>query len=119
MTPEQLKKEPYESIIKIKQHEKLDTEEGESNKDEQESTTSSDISEEDSTSDTPMETTEASKSTEIQQVHNVLNKTIQDENDTSDENSVIEIEPPTDNGEQNNGQQDKLLTTNFEVRVEN
>ena len=60
MTPEQLKKEPYESIIKIKQHEKLDTEEGESNKDEQESTTSSEISEEDSTSDTPMETTEAS-----------------------------------------------------------
>ena len=40
-----------------------------------------------------------------------------DENDTSDENSVIEIEPSTDNGEQNNKTEEKLLTTNFEVKL--
>ena len=58
MTPEQLKKKPFKPIVKIKQREKLDTEEGKSNKDEEESTTSSEISEEHSTSDTPNETTE-------------------------------------------------------------
>ena len=40
MTPEQLKQKPLEEIIKI-QHEKLDTEEGESNEKEEETTTSS------------------------------------------------------------------------------
>ena len=33
VTPEQLKKKLFKPIIKIKQHEKIDTEEGESNKD--------------------------------------------------------------------------------------
>ena len=37
MTPEQLEKIPFEQNIKI-EHEELDTEEGESNKDEEEST---------------------------------------------------------------------------------
>ena len=60
MTPKQLKKKPFEPIIKIKQHEELDTEEGESNKDEEESTTSSEMSEEDSASDTTAEDTEES-----------------------------------------------------------
>ena len=40
-----------------------------------------------------------------------------EENDTSDENSVIEIEPSTDNGEQNNKTEENLLTTNFEVEL--
>ena len=40
MTPEQLKQKPLEEIIKI-QHEKLDTEEGESNEKEEETTTPS------------------------------------------------------------------------------
>ena len=40
MTPEQLKQKPFEEIIK-NGHEKLDTEKGESNTDEEESTTSS------------------------------------------------------------------------------
>ena len=53
MTPKQLKK-PNDQIIMI-EHEKLDTEEGESNKDEEESTTSTELSEENSTSDTPTE----------------------------------------------------------------
>ena len=39
MTPEQLKQKPFEEIFK-KQHEKLDTEEGESNDNGDESSTS-------------------------------------------------------------------------------
>ena len=42
MTPEQLKQKLFKEIIKI-QHEKLDTEEGESNEEEEESTASSEI----------------------------------------------------------------------------
>ena len=38
MTPEQMKKNPIKPIIKVKTNEKLDTEVGESNSDEQEST---------------------------------------------------------------------------------
>ena len=41
------------------------------------------------------------------------------EDDTSDENSVNEIEPHSVNWDQNNVQENKLLTTNFEVKVEN
>ena len=51
MTPEQLKQKPFKEIFK-KQHEKFDTEEGESNEEEQELTTSSEKSEQDSESDT-------------------------------------------------------------------
>ena len=61
MTPEQLKMNPVKPIIKVKTNEKLDTEEGESNTDEQESTISnkeeeeystfSDMSKQDSESD--------------------------------------------------------------------
>ena len=40
MTPEQIKKNPIKQIIKVKTNEELDTEEGESNTDEQESTIS-------------------------------------------------------------------------------
>ena len=43
MTPEQLKQKPFEEIFK-NQHEKVDTEKGESNEEEQKSTTSSDKS---------------------------------------------------------------------------
>ena len=75
MTPEQLKQKPFKEIINIG-HEKLDREEGQSNEDEAESTTPSEILEEDSTSDTPTETTEDSQPTEIPQVHNVLNNII-------------------------------------------
>ena len=44
MTPKQMKKKPIKQIIKI-EHEKLNTKEGESTKDEKESTTSTEISE--------------------------------------------------------------------------
>ena len=116
MTPEQLKKKPFESIIKTKQHEELDTGEGESNKDEEESTTSSEMSEHYSPSDTTADDTEESKSTEIQQVHNILNETTHDEDDLSEDEHVTETEPHTVNGEQNNGKENKLLTTNFQVK---
>ena len=44
---------------------------------------------------------------------------IHDEYDTSEDENITEIETYENNGEQNNAQQDKPLTTNFEVKVEN
>ena len=59
------------------------------------------------------------------QIHHVPNTTIHDEDnsseaedDTSDENSVNKIETYGNNGEQNE-QENKLLMSNFEVKVEN
>ena len=77
------------------------------------------MSEEDSTSDTTTEDTEESEPTETLQVNNALNETTHDENDTSDENSVIEIELPNKNREQKIGKEDKLVTTSFQVEMEN
>ena len=74
MTTEQLKKKDFKQVIKIKPHEELDTEEGESMKDAEESTTSTQLSEQDSISDAHTEDNEASKPTEAHQVHNVFNK---------------------------------------------
>ena len=130
MTPEQLKQKPFEEIFK-NQHEKVDTQEGESIEEEEKSTTSSDKSEQDSESDittedeeethipetlqihneniTEIETfehygekiheTEESISVETSQVLTVSNKAIHHEDDSSDDISVIEIEPPKHNGE--------------------
>ena len=182
MTPEQMKMNPIKPIIKLKTNEELDTEEGESNSDEQESTISikeedeystfSQMSKQNSESDinvhdtqdeqisyTPetlqnnttihhnddlihdeydtsenestieIETykdygekiheTEESIPTETTQVLTVFNKTIHHEDDSSDDISVIEIEPPQENGEQEIGKQDKLLTTKFQIEIEN
>ena len=55
MTPKQLKPKPIDSIIKIKPHEELDIDEGESTKDEEESTKSTELSEANSTYDTSTE----------------------------------------------------------------
>ena len=188
MTAEQMKMNPIKPIIKVKTNEKLDTEKGESNTNEQESTISnkeeeeystfSDMSKQDSESDiniddtqdeqnphtsetlqihniysynptmhdkddlihdeydtsedkniTEIETfehygekiyeTEESIPTETSQVLTVFNKTIHHEDDLSDGKSVIEIEPPKENGEQEIGKQDKLLTTKFQIEIEN
>ena len=182
MTPEQMKMNPIKPIIDVKTNEELDTEEGESNTDEQESTISikeedeystfSDMSKQDSESDinvddtqypenpqTPetlqnnttihdnddlihdenntseneniieIETyehygekiheTEGSISTETSQVLTVFNKAIHHEDDSSDDKSVIEIEPSKENGEQEIGKEDKLLTTKFQIEIEN
>ena len=163
MTPEQLKQKPFEEIFK-NQHEKVDTDEGESIEEEDKSTTSSDKSEQDSESDTTTEDEEKPNTTETHQVHYVLNETIHDEensseaeddtskeenitemqiyenngekiyeteglkfllnkaihheDDSSDDKSVIEIVPPEENGEQEIGKQDKLLTTKFQIEIE-
>ena len=77
------------------------------------------MSEQDSTSDTYTEDTEELKSTETHQVHNVLNKTTHDETDSSEDEHVAEIVPYKENGEQKNGKDNKVLTTNFEVKIEN
>ena len=63
--------------------------------------------------------TEESKPTETSQVLTVFNKTIHHEDDSSDDKSEIEIEPPKENGEQEIGKQDKLLTTKFQMEIEN
>ena len=181
MTPELLKQKPFEEIFK-NQYEKVDTEEGESNTDEQETTTSnkedkefstfSDMSKQDSESDiniddtqhqenphtpetllnnramhdkddlihdeydtsedeniTKIETyeqygeniheTSESKYTETSQVLTVFNIGIHHEDDSSDDKSVIEIDPPKENGEQEIGKKDKLLTTKFQIEIEN
>ena len=182
MTAEQLKQKPFEEIFK-NQHEKVDTEEGESIEEEEEFTTPeewtqdeystfSDISKQDSESDNNIDDTQHPENphtpetlqnnttvhdkdnlihdeydtsqneniTEIEtfehfgetiheaeesiptgtsQVLTVFNKAIHHEDDSSDDKSVIEIEPPKENGEQEIGKQDKLLTTTFQIEIEN
>ena len=110
---------PMKPIIKVNPNQELDTDEVESTKDEEESTTSTELSEQNSTSDTPTQATEDSKATEIPQGHNVLNKTKHDEDDSSEHKDVNEFEPTKENGEQNIGKENKLLSTNFEVKIEN
>ena len=121
MTPEQMKMNPIKPIIKVKTNEELDKEEGGSIIDEEESTeTSQELSEEqNSTSDIYIEDQEDSKSIETSQVHNVLNKSIPNEVDSHTVEDVTEIELPIENGEQINAKEDKLITTNFEIKIEN
>ena len=118
MTPEQMKMNHIKPIIKVKTNEELDKEEGGSIKDEEESTeTSQELSEEqNSTSDIHTQDKEDSKSIETSQVHNVLNKSIQNEVNSHTVKHVTEIELPKENGEQNNAKEDKLLTSNFEEK---
>ena len=118
------KQKPFEEIFK-NQREKVDTEKGKSNEEEQKSTTYSVKSEQDSESDITTEDEEETNTTEKHQVHNVLNQTIHDEensseteDDTSEDENVTEIQAYENNGEQNK-QQEKLLTTNYEVKVKN
>ena len=61
--------------------------------------------------------TEESISIETSQVLTVFNKAIHHEDDSSDDKSVIEIESPQENGEQEIGKQDKLLTTTFQIDI--
>ena len=63
--------------------------------------------------------TEESICTDTSQVLTVFNKGIHHEDDSSDDKSVIEIESPKENGEQEIGKQDKLLTTTFQIEIEN
>ena len=84
------------------------------------------MSEPDSESDTSTEGEEETNTAQTFQIHNGLNDSMHDEenssengNDTSGENSVNAIQPCTENGDENNVQENELLTTNFEVKVEN
>ena len=63
--------------------------------------------------------TEVSIPVETSQVLTVFNKAIHHEDDSSNDKSVIEIEPPKENGEHEIGKQDKLLTTKFQMEIEN
>ena len=63
--------------------------------------------------------TEESIPVKTSQVLTVFNKTIHHEDDSSDDKSLIEIEPPQENGEQEIGKLDKLLTTTFQIEIEN
>ena len=63
--------------------------------------------------------TEESIPVQTSQVLTVFNKAIHHEDDSSDDKSVIEIDPPKENGEQEIGKQDKLLTTTFQIEIEN
>ena len=76
--------------------------------------------EQNSTSDIYIEEKEDtdSKSIKTSQVHNVLNKSIPNEVDSHTVKDVTEIDLPKENGEQNNAKEDKLLFSNFEVKVE-
>ena len=63
--------------------------------------------------------TEQSISTETSQVLTVFNIAIHHEDDSSDDISVIEIEPPKENREQEIGKQNELLTSKFQMEIEN
>ena len=113
MTPAQLKQKPFEEIFK-NQHEKVDTDEGESTKieEEEEFTTSeelteeystfSDISKQDSESDINVDDTQHPENPHTPgtlQIHNTYNTTMHDENDlihdeydTSEDETISEIE---------------------------
>ena len=124
LTTEQLKQKPFEEIFK-NQHEKVDAEEGESIEEEEKFTTSSDKSEQNSESDIKTEDEDETNTSEIHQVNNVLNETTHDEDnsseaedDTPEDENVTEMQTYENNGE-NNVQDNKLLSTNFEVKVEN
>ena len=112
MTPEQMKMNSIKPIIKVKTNEELDTEEGESNSDEQDSTISNkeedeystfpDMSNKDSEADINVDETqhqENSYTPETLHIHNTYNTSMHDkhnsiynEYDTSENENIIEIE---------------------------
>ena len=107
MTPRQLKQKLFEEIFK-NQHEKVDTEEGESNEEEEKSTISSEKSEQDSESGTTTEDEEEPNTTETHQVHSCLNETTHDEensseteDDKSEDENITEMQTNENDGEPN------------------
>ena len=119
MTPEQMKMNPIKPIIKVKTNDELDTEEGESNTNEQESpisnkeeeeySTFSNMSKQDSESDINIDDTQDEQhphTPETLQIHNTYNTTmhdkddlIHDEYDTSEDENITGIETYEDYGE--------------------
>ena len=64
-----------------------------------------------------MHETDESIPTETSQVLTVFNKAIHHEDDSSDDKSEIEIEPPKENGVQEIGKQYKLLITTLQIEI--
>ena len=135
MTPEQMKMNPIKPIIKVKTNEELDTEEGESNTNEQESTISikeeeeystfSHMSEQDSESDNNVDDTQDehnSYTPETLQIHDKYNITmhdkddlIHDEYDTSEDENKTEIETYEDFGEKLHETEESISTETSQV----
>ena len=131
MTPEQHKQKPFEEIFKI-QHEKVDTEEGESNEEEEEFTTSeemtedeystfSDMSKQDSESDVNVDETqhqENSYTPETLQNNTTMHDIddlIHDENNTSEDENIIEIEAIEQYGEKIHETEESISTGTSQV----
>ena len=66
-----------------------------------------------------MKNTEDPKATETHQFLTVFNKATHDEDDSLENEHVTEIESHTVNGEQNDGKENELLTSNIEIIMEN
>ena len=142
MTPEQMKMNPIKPIIKVKTNEELDTEEGESNTDEQESTISieeeeefttseelteneystfSDMSKQDSESDINVDETqhqEHSYTPETLQNNTTIhdnNDLIHDENNTSENENIIEFETYENYGEKIHETEESIPTETSQV----
>ena len=131
MTPEQLKQNP----ITVHPNQKLDTEEGESNiyeqessisnKEEEEYSTFSDMSKQNSESDINIDDTqdqENSQTPETLQIHNMYNTTmhdkddsIHDEYDTSEDENITEIETYQHYGEKIHETEESKPTETSEV----
>ena len=131
MTPEQMKMNPIKPIIKVKTNEELDTEEGESNIDEQEFTISnkeeekystfSDMSKQDSESDINVgETQHQENSYTPETLQNTttmhdIDDLIHDENNTSEDENIIEIETYEDYGEKIHETEESIPTETSQV----
>ena len=74
------------------------------------------MSEQDSASDTTSDDIEEPNPAETLQDHNVINRSTHDEEDSYQDENMTEIELPTKNGELNIGKENKLLTTNFQLK---
>ena len=134
MTPEQLKQKPFEEIFK-NQHEKVDTDEGESIEEEEEFTTSEKLTEEYSTfSDMLKQDSESvinidhtqdpenPHTPETLQIHNTYNTTMHDEDDvihdeydTSEDENIIEIEAFEHYGEKIHETEESIPTETSQV----
>ena len=135
MTPEQLKQKPFEEIFK-NQHEKVDTDEGESTKVEEEFTTSEELtqdeystfshmSKQDSKSDINIDDNQDEQNTytpETLQIHNPYNTTIHDnddlihdKNDTSEDENISEIETFEHYGEKIHETEESIPTETSQV----
>ena len=130
MTPEQLKQKPFKEIFK-NQHEKVDTDEGESTKVEEEFTTSeelteeystfSDMSKQDSESDINVDETqhqENSYTPETLQNNTTIHDKddlIHEEYDTSEDENIIEIETYEHYGEKIHETEESIPTETSQV----